>query len=94
MRATNGAPCACRAPIRLRVRAPRGDRVVRVDVSVATRRVRGRLAYRHVLRKRGRRIRSVTLRSAPTGVFKARVVARTAHGRRIAKVRHFAACGP
>jgi hypothetical protein len=87
-----GGTCSCRGPLRLRVRAPRGDRVTRVDVSIATRRVHGRLAYRHVLRKRGRRIRSVTLRSVPSGPFRARIVERTAHGRRIAKVRRFGAC--
>jgi hypothetical protein len=81
------------APLRLRVRAPHGRRIVRVDAFVATRRVRGKLRYTRALRARGRRIRSVTLRSLPTVPFRVRLVARIAGGRRIATVRRFGPCG-
>src|SRR5205085_5189304 len=57
------------ATLRVRLRSPRRDRIVRVYAYVATRRVRGRPAYRRVRRVRGRRVRRVTLRSPPSAPF-------------------------
>jgi hypothetical protein len=88
-----GAICGCPAPLRLRVRAPRHARIVRVDVYVATRRAHGRLVYRHVLRVRHRPVRAVTVGSPPAGAFTLKVVARDAHGRRWTTVRRYGACG-
>ena len=85
--------CACAAAIQVRVRAPRRSRVVRVDVYVATRARHGRPLFHHVLRRRGRRLRQVILRSPPSGPFTLELVARTSRGRRITTVRRYGACG-
>ncbi|MFL5885080.1 MAG: hypothetical protein ACJ77M_08425, partial [Thermoleophilaceae bacterium] len=71
------------SPLRVRVRRPRGARIVRVDAYVGKRRV---------LRVRRNGIRTVTLRSRPAGAFRLKLVARTANGRRVTTVRRLGPC--
>jgi len=81
---TSRARCASRRHFRIRLRAPRGDRLRSARVYVNGRRVR-------VLR--GRRLRAVIdLRGLPAGRVRVRVVARTRHGRRVSETRRYRTC--
>ncbi len=76
--------CASRRSFRIRLRGRRGDPVRSASVLVNGRRVR-------VLR--GRRLRArVDLRGLPKGQVIVRVVARTAHGRRLVETRTYHTC--
>ena len=77
--------CASRRHFRIRLRAPRGERLVSARVYVNGHRVR-------VLR--GRRLRAVVdLRGLPKGRATVRVVARTRKGRRVTETRRYRTCG-
>jgi hypothetical protein len=75
--------CVDRRRFHFRLRQPRGGRIVSVSVFVNGRRV---------IRRRGRRIDSVSLGRLPIGRFKVRIVARTSFGRVIESTRTYSGC--
>ena len=76
--------CVSRRRFRIRLRAPRGERLASARVYVNGRRVR---------MLRGRRLRApVDLRGLPRGTVRVKVVARTRAGRRIVAQRRYRTC--
>ena len=76
--------CASRRAFRLRLRAPRGERVRTARVYVNGRRVR-------TLRG-NRRTVPVSLRGLPKGTVRVKVVVRTRSGRRLVRERRYRTC--
>jgi hypothetical protein len=78
--------CVSRRSFRIRLRAPRGQRLRSARVYVNGRRVRV---------VRGRRLRAdVDLRGLPGGVVHVRIVARTSSGKTITSTRRYRTCTP
>ena len=69
--------------MRLRLRPPRGARIVAVEVFVNGRRV---------LRRQGRNLRRVSFREPHSDTFKVKVVERTNKGRLLTTRRRYRAC--
>ena len=82
----NGGPshgCLDRRKFSFKLHARRGDRVTRVRVYV-----NGRL----VVSRRGRNLKSVTLKKLPLGKFTVKILTRTAHGHSTRSVRTYKGC--
>jgi hypothetical protein len=80
-----GRSCRSRRNLRVRVRAPRRDRIRQVIVAINGKRVRD---------LRGRRVTRapVDLRGLPKGVFRVRILVRTAKGHERLYVRSYRTC--
>lgn len=77
--------CVSRRSFTVRLRAPRGQRLVRVKVLVTGRRAR-------VLRGRALRTARIDLRGLPAGRVRVKLVARTATGRTLEQTRAYRTC--
>lgn len=77
--------CVSRRSFTVRLRAPRGQRLVRVKVLVTGRRAR-------VLRGRALRTARIDLRGLPAGRVRVKLVARTAAGRTLEQTRAYRTC--
>lgn len=77
--------CVSRRSFTVRLRAPRGQRLVRVRVLVTGRRAR-------VLRGRALRAARIDLRGLPAGRVRVKIIARTAAGRTLEQVRTYRTC--
>ncbi len=78
-------PCLSRRVLRIRLRAPAGQRLRRATVVVAGHRAR-------VTKRGGRLTAIVDLRHAPRGRFGVRVSAITVSGRRVSERRQYRTC--
>jgi hypothetical protein len=91
--ARSGRRCVSRRHLRIRLRAPAGERLRSARLFVAGKRVTIRSDGRRLRTLRGRRLTlPIDLRGLPKGSFTVRIEAVTASGRRVVDLRRYRTC--